>query len=533
MSDSDDTDVLLLIPPDLFTVASSDSEDDSRLGRPRKYRETSVVSEILEHVQSLENRINVIESRDNSLEVSLLNASLDSYLQAPSHPILEYPPAKISQPTYSLSQLSSLQNTPIKPLCCSSSKSSPGCLPLSVVTNTPRRNPTNCLRRSRPFNATNQTNVCSSRTRQQQQELMNFESPVKQPASAEKIKNSFKIERNFGHSFAADHDKRRKPFECSIHAKTNFIQGAETNVEEMELSEVDELLQEMEATQIELAKRIDNSKARRCSDEREANYSASCSRNLRENKFTAKSPMRRLDFQFADEDFHRPFASLNFPCDKAHADVSLPEDISLSEDTKARITDFKVWDKSADISERTRADADNKNAEKILKTMKQEDRSMGKVSDRDPSGRSAISSATEIPELREQNPEHPDVESQMSSSRSLTTRSLSNIKNSTIYSQNGNTETRKLLSNGFSHDGTNDTVDSGLQGTRQSRSTNELQQTIREIRMTGKQGSNISVAKTSENCPRQEKHLFSSSIIKTFINQLLCFQKNATSSRSF
>ncbi|XP_043279919.1 major antigen isoform X2 [Venturia canescens] len=507
MSDSDDTDVLLLIPPDLFTVASSDSDDDSRVGHARKYRETSVVSEILEHVQSLENRINVIESRDNSLEVSLLNASLDSYSQAISHPNIEFSPTKISQPTHSLSRLSSLQNTPVKPLCCSSSKSSPGCIPLSIVTNTPRGNPPNRFRRSKLSDVTNPTN--SSRIWQKREDLINLGTPVKQ--SFENIQNSPKLERHFMHSFVTDQERSKESSECLIHGKSSSNQEAKKDIGEMELSEVDELLQEMEATEIELARRIDNSNARRCSEEQEGSrnftdYSTvPCGKILKETKFSAKSPMRRLDFQFADVDFQRPFTSLNFPRDKVHADVSLPEDIFPSEETKPRFTDFKVWDRSVGNFDHVKNEPNNKNTEKPIKLIEEHDGNSEKVSDRGIIRRTVISSNTaENPTL--ENSEPLDVQTQMPSIKSSSARSMPNMNNSmsVLY---GNTDNGKLHSNGFVHDGTNDTVDSGLQGTRQSQNTDELQQTIREIRMTGKQGMNSLSTRSIENCPRKTQRL--------------------------
>lgn len=75
MSESDDTDVLLLIPPDLFIVPSTESEDDFGSTKP------GVVSEIIEHVQSLESRVFAIESRDSSADCSLSQTSL---LKSPS-----------------------------------------------------------------------------------------------------------------------------------------------------------------------------------------------------------------------------------------------------------------------------------------------------------------------------------------------------------------------------------------------------------------------------------------------------------------
>ncbi|XP_067000024.1 uncharacterized protein [Anabrus simplex] len=70
MSDSDDTDVLLLIPPDFFAVDSSDSEDS--LSNHRDWFEglsyvssSSRVDDLINQVNDLEERINLIESKEN------------------------------------------------------------------------------------------------------------------------------------------------------------------------------------------------------------------------------------------------------------------------------------------------------------------------------------------------------------------------------------------------------------------------------------------------------------------------------------
>lgn len=81
MSDSDDTDVLLLIPPDLFIVPSSES-DEEHSGKTKP----GVVSELIGHLQSLENRVSAIESKDNSLDISL-NNSLDLPRRSYSSPV--------------------------------------------------------------------------------------------------------------------------------------------------------------------------------------------------------------------------------------------------------------------------------------------------------------------------------------------------------------------------------------------------------------------------------------------------------------
>lgn len=73
MSDSDDTDILLLIPPDFFIIESSDAESSSFEDRTV---ERSVVNDLISHVNELENRISEIEKKDTS--VSNLNDSFSS-----------------------------------------------------------------------------------------------------------------------------------------------------------------------------------------------------------------------------------------------------------------------------------------------------------------------------------------------------------------------------------------------------------------------------------------------------------------------
>jgi len=67
MSDSDDTDVLLLIPPDFFLVHTSDSEDSISpevQERCNEY-EKLVVNDLISQVNELENRISVIENKSS------------------------------------------------------------------------------------------------------------------------------------------------------------------------------------------------------------------------------------------------------------------------------------------------------------------------------------------------------------------------------------------------------------------------------------------------------------------------------------
>ncbi|KAJ8682145.1 hypothetical protein QAD02_017937 [Eretmocerus hayati] len=106
MSDSDDTDVLLLIPPDLFNVPSSDSDDSSDSSSCTASK-SGVVSQLIDHVQSLESRISAIElkdSFDNTLDHSQV---LSSDLNMNSRQTLP-------RTRFSVSQNSSSQSTPNK-----------------------------------------------------------------------------------------------------------------------------------------------------------------------------------------------------------------------------------------------------------------------------------------------------------------------------------------------------------------------------------------------------------------------------------
>ncbi|KAL7296099.1 hypothetical protein TKK_0010648 [Trichogramma kaykai] len=74
MSDSDDTEVLLLLPPDLFVVRASDTEGCSDCSRQK----FGVVSDLIDHVQTLESRICAIESKKNNNSASTNDTKLSS-----------------------------------------------------------------------------------------------------------------------------------------------------------------------------------------------------------------------------------------------------------------------------------------------------------------------------------------------------------------------------------------------------------------------------------------------------------------------
>ncbi|GLH04311.1 Uncharacterized protein GBIM_10041 [Gryllus bimaculatus] len=72
MSESDDTDLLLLIPPDFFVI-HSDSEDS--LQSFKKNCSDHRFNELISHVNELEERINFIENKDTSYSESLSQAN--------------------------------------------------------------------------------------------------------------------------------------------------------------------------------------------------------------------------------------------------------------------------------------------------------------------------------------------------------------------------------------------------------------------------------------------------------------------------
>lgn len=213
MSESDDTDVLLMIPPDFFLVPSSDSEDSDYRGGKSS---TGVVSELIEHVQSLESRITAIESKDNSLDASLLSASLDSYnnhLPRVNGFVTDKYPSKSTS-----KNPSSLHNSPVKALRSS-----------LII-------PERCNGKA---NVINTNSSCAS-----DKHALN-----KVDALHDKCETM---------SRQTNRNSRNSPGESNFNNKP-LRRCSNDKKKKMELPEVDKLLKDMEATEIELAKRIRSS----------------------------------------------------------------------------------------------------------------------------------------------------------------------------------------------------------------------------------------------------------------------------------
>lgn len=104
MSDSDDTDILLLIPPDFFILDSSDVES---VGHESSTAERTVVNDLISHVNQLENRIAEIERKDVSL--TQLNESTCSLNSSASSNLI---PSEMNPGTRRLGSTSSLNTSP-------------------------------------------------------------------------------------------------------------------------------------------------------------------------------------------------------------------------------------------------------------------------------------------------------------------------------------------------------------------------------------------------------------------------------------
>ncbi|XP_011263281.2 putative leucine-rich repeat-containing protein DDB_G0290503 isoform X1 [Camponotus floridanus] len=262
MSESDDTDVLLLIPPDIFHVPSSDSDACSSDSDRRDCGKTGVISELVGHMQSLESRISAIESRDNSLDA--LNNSLDSQSVYPYRQTL---------PRLSVSQSTSLQNTPMKPHKPLSVPSTPSGYSTQNYTN-PLKNEvkSGCYLSTTAISNLTTTNTL---TRAKHDTLTSYSDSFVVPstslgtelshATAMSVKKESHLSLRPNDCYTSNlYHKPHNSLHSAVSATNlpNTIGQKPTRtriVQEMELSEVDELLQEMEATELELSKRINSS----------------------------------------------------------------------------------------------------------------------------------------------------------------------------------------------------------------------------------------------------------------------------------
>lgn len=341
MSDSDDTDVLLLIPPDFFLVPSS---SDSDVSTPRyeivdrSNGRRGVISELVGHMQSLESRISAIESKDNSLDISVLNNSLDSQTQDNRSCFYH---KQSSRSNFSVSQPSSLQTSPIKPRKSSSVPSTPTRYVSSNRTNSKQ----NDMRSNHYILETNNTNpVNTNACNHEKHEVLKshcdslvvpsvFYYPgIPHVAGTSTIRESCSVSNDNNSANNMYNKACDKPY--LVPSTSNLLSTIGQRVVDskkivnMEISEVDELIQEMEATDLELSKRINGATSYQCSQKK------------------MDSLLQKQTSQGPNATEPTPMISKNRGI-HAYTDISLttyPSGLFQLDETDKLISDFKQWE---------------------------------------------------------------------------------------------------------------------------------------------------------------------------------------------
>ncbi|KAG5348486.1 CNTRB protein, partial [Acromyrmex charruanus] len=370
MSESDDTDVLLLIPPDIFHVPSSDSDTSSSNHVRTDCGKTGVISELVGHMQSLEFRISAIESRDNSLDISAPNSLLnDSQL---IHGSASYPYQRQTLPRtrFSVSQGSSLQNSPVKLRKSLSVPSTPNGYSSQSCTNFLKKDARSSGCHPSTAVTSNSTNT-NTLTRVKHDVLTSYsDSSVVPPASCGTGPSHATVMSATKDSYLSlrqndcTSNLYCKPYN-SLYSTVPMSNSSNTStgqllhprskvVQEMELSEVDELLQEMEATELELSKRINNTSGYQYRSESlhptlstETINNASSQEKEAHHKFDVH---RKLDFPWENKDTQLTDTSSIFSQKKTSntfPDISLSYNDSFHvNETDKMISEFKTWERN-------------------------------------------------------------------------------------------------------------------------------------------------------------------------------------------
>ncbi|XP_034184021.1 centriole duplication and spindle assembly protein centrobin isoform X2 [Osmia lignaria lignaria] len=389
MSDSDDTDVLLLIPPDLFLVPSSSESDVSsdQVNTDFSSKRSGVISELVGHMQSLESRISAIESKDNSLDATLLNNSLDSKIQNNSGAKLRQ---TLPRTRFSISQSSSLQNTPIKPCQSLSVPTTPSSLsnhinfhqndvksedhfPMAIGTNATNTNEYN---KNKHDPVMSHSSVVLSST------ACNVGFPHVTFSKREPCSYSTNsTNTNNMYVKPCSNQLHSMPSTSTLFSPREQPSYSKTSIQEMELFEVDELLQEMEATELELSKRINRVSMHKCLKEKNGALSSNenddiCRSNNR-NSMYRHSINRKLEYEPQHHDILSALPQRK--CSEIFPDISLPYNNSFqSNETDKMISAFKTWEQSTQKSLSKTGETENTND---LKNINNANKSVAKASD--------------------------------------------------------------------------------------------------------------------------------------------------------
>ncbi|XP_043511819.1 CAP-Gly domain-containing linker protein 1-like isoform X1 [Frieseomelitta varia] len=392
MSDSDDTDVLLLIPPDLFLVPSSSESDVCSNQVKERYnnKRTGVISELVEHMQSLESRISAIESNNTSLDAILLNNSLESQIQSDSVGKFRQ---TLPKTKFSVSENCGLQNTPVKPSRSLSVPSTPNSHSLPNCINNSHQNDMNLGNRPFVSISTNATNA--NEHDEYKHDSLTSQSPVVVSSTACNVGfphvtvtssegkfHSCSINcRNTNNICVKLPSKQLHSMPSTLLSTTEQLQShSKTSIPEMELSEVDELLQEMEATELELSKRINRASKHHCIKEQNStlsNESNSCLKSKDHDTTHRQSVIRKLEFKpYDSSESHDVLSLKSNKKSEVFADISLPYNDSFQmNETDKIISEFKTWEQNTQYQvskteeiESTDKSVNSNNIESVIKT---------------------------------------------------------------------------------------------------------------------------------------------------------------------
>ncbi|XP_046740118.1 myosin-13-like isoform X2 [Diprion similis] len=360
MSESDDTDVLLLIPPDLFLVPSSDSEDSEfgreQLGYGLGVGATGVVTELFEQVQSLENRISLIESKDTSLDASFLNCSTEAQIRAGSYSS----PSKqnklsLRNKSGSVSQISSLQNSPTKFRQFSSVPTTPSSHHHHLHHHSTNYTNHYCCDMTSvqldAMSSSNATNALESHNtnlipRNKHDNLTSFSEPsIIHHSSSTDVKTTGIPHSSVPSRHRETHTTMNPTSNASL--KPIGTRLDQQSIKEMELSEVDELLHEMEATEAELAKRISNKSSYQIHQGDVCRLNSISENDIRfkevdrDQGMNSASSVRHLDSNSQCTKLSDPYQIL--PTAVTNISMAFDEDSLHLDATDKMIADFKTW----------------------------------------------------------------------------------------------------------------------------------------------------------------------------------------------
>ncbi|XP_051173565.1 interaptin isoform X3 [Leptopilina boulardi] len=312
--------------------------------------------------------VSAIESKDNSLDTSLNNS-----LELPRRASYSSPISRrrtLPKTKFSVSHNSSLENSPDKPRTSSSVPSTPRTLLSSSNnrTNDILFNSRNICDRLASNNNNNNNHLINSNShsRTKHGDLMSLpDASMKRSASQNTgfmhanrspkkgtcslLSHDYLISSGNG-SNTKTHEKSLKSLPKNFNSSCQLGQAYAKvkQIKDMNLSQVDELLQEMEATELELAKRISNTDSQNVQKSKLNHDQFRAGGNSRKHS----TPHKRLDFDKDEKELSFYDSLLQSSPSKQISDklldLSVPFDETLQFiQTEKMLSEYKDWEPSA------------------------------------------------------------------------------------------------------------------------------------------------------------------------------------------